>query len=304
MELAQLEALLAVVEVGTFSGAAARLSVTQSALTRRIQSLEVEFGRALLVRTRPRAELTAIGQEVVAGARRIASEADLLRALARDAEAPGGPLRAAATAIGLTYLYWHTCEQFLRSHPTVDLVFQEVEAPADAARLVKVGAADVAFTALPLPRDVRGLQVVVLGTVETVIVASPRHSIAQARSVSRTQLRQVPMLVPRRRGDAAHFVNQSLFQRLGGRPVIVLETGDSEYIKRLVRLGRGVTALPWPAVEHDVRAGELALVEALRAPLVQDFGLVAPTGRMGGTARILADFCRSLDFQDLRRRRT
>jgi DNA-binding transcriptional LysR family regulator len=302
MELMQLEALLAVVEVGTFSGAAARLSLTQSALTRRIQSLEVELGRPLLVRTRPRAELTPTGEEVVAAARRIACEVDGLRALAPgDAEYPRGPLRAAATAIGLTYLYWRTCEQFLRAHPHVDLVFHDVETPADAARLVKAGGADVAFTALPLPADVQGLQVVVLGNVETVLVASRRHPAAQARPPSRARLRQMPMLVSRRRADRSHFVNQSLFQRLGGRPHTVLETGDTEYIKRLVSLGRGITALPWPAVEREVRAGELVALDVLTPAVIQDFGLVLPPGRMGRPARVLADFCRSLDFVELRR---
>ncbi|HEY2595264.1 MAG TPA: LysR family transcriptional regulator [Chloroflexota bacterium] len=301
MELIQLEALLAVVEVGTFSGAAGRLSLTQSALTRRIQSLEVEFGRPLLVRTRPRAELTPTGEEVAAAARRIASEVDGLRALAPgDTEEPRGPLRAAATAIGLTYLYWRTCEQFLRAHPHVDLVFHDVETPADAARLVKGGGADVAFTALPLPADVQGLQVVVLGNVETVLVASRRHPVAQGKP-SRARLRQIPMLVSRRRSDTSHFVNQSLFQRLGGRPHTVLETGDTEYIKRLVSLGRGITALPWPAVEREVRAGELVALDALTPAVIQDFGLVLPRGRMGTQARVLADFCRSLDFVELQR---
>ena len=302
MELAQLDALLAVVEVGTFSGAAARLSLTQSALTRRIQALEIEFGRPLLVRTRPRAELTAAGHDVVASARRIAAEVDQLRELTTsDVEAPRGPLRAAATAIGLTYLYWRTCEQFLRVHPNVDLVFHDVETPAEAARLVRAGGADAAFTALPLPTDVKGLQIVVLGSVETVLVTSPRHPVARARSVSRARLRRLPLLVSRRRGDAAHFVNQALFERLGGRPSNVLETGDTEYIKRLVRLGRGITSLPWPAVEQEVQAGELVIVDVLKPALVQDFGLVLPSGRMGRPARVLAEFCRSLDRVELRR---
>ncbi len=302
MELAQLEALLAVIEVGTFSGAAARLSLTQSALTRRIQSLEVAFGCALLVRRRPRAELTAAGREVIAAARRIASEVDQLRELASgDVAEPRGPLRAAATAIGLTYLYWRICEPFLRAHPRVDVVFQDVETPADAARLVTAGGADVAFTALPLPADLHGLRVVTLGNVETVLVASPEHPAARARAVSRARLRQLPMLVTRRRADTSHFVNQTLFQRLGGRPASVLETGDTEYIKRLVRLGRGITALPWPAVEQEVQAGALVTLDVLSPALIQDFGLVLPSGRMGSAARVLADFCGTLDFLELRR---
>jgi DNA-binding transcriptional LysR family regulator len=302
VDFSQFEALLAVVDTGTFTRAADQLALTQSALTRRIQALEVEFGCPLLVRARPRAELTATGQEVVGAARRIATEIDQLRELtSMPATEPRRPLRAAATAIGISYIYWRTCERFLEAHPMVDLVFQDVASPADAPRLVKAGGADVAFTALPLPVDVRGLDVIALGNVETVLVASPRHPLAEVQSISRQRLRASPMLAYRHRGDTSHFVNQSLFKQLGGRPTTLLETSDTEYIKRVVMLGRWFTALPWPAVEQEVRAGQLVLLDASVPRLFQDVGVAVPTSRLGRPARILVDFCRSLDFVLLRR---
>ncbi|MBV9357550.1 MAG: LysR family transcriptional regulator, partial [Chloroflexi bacterium] len=169
MDLSQLEALVAIVDAGTFSAAAERLALTQSALTRKIQALEAECGTTLLVRRRPRVEPTATGRELLAGARRIQVELDQLRALVTPDDAQlHGRIRAAATPIGLSYIYWPTCEQFLRRYPRVDLAFQDVELPGDGPRLVRAGGVDVAFSAVPAA-DANAstrLNVVRLGTVE------------------------------------------------------------------------------------------------------------------------------------------
>lgn len=76
MELRQLRHVLALAETGSFSRAAARLHLTQSALSRSIQTLEAELGGRLLDRIGKRNELTPMGQTVVAHARRIVQGVD------------------------------------------------------------------------------------------------------------------------------------------------------------------------------------------------------------------------------------
>lgn len=53
LERLQLKALEAVVEAGSFEGAAARLSLTQSAVSQRIKALEDQLGAAVVVRASP-----------------------------------------------------------------------------------------------------------------------------------------------------------------------------------------------------------------------------------------------------------
>lgn len=79
MNLKHLEHLLALAETGSFSRAAARLHLTQSALSRSIQALEEELGGRLLDRIGKRNELTPLGHTVVARARRITLEASELK---------------------------------------------------------------------------------------------------------------------------------------------------------------------------------------------------------------------------------
>jgi DNA-binding transcriptional LysR family regulator len=74
MNIKQLEHLLALADSGSFSRAAEALFITQSALSRSIKSLEDEIGALLIDRVGKRNELTPLGLDVAARARRIVSE--------------------------------------------------------------------------------------------------------------------------------------------------------------------------------------------------------------------------------------
>jgi DNA-binding transcriptional LysR family regulator len=152
---------------------------------------------------------------------------------------------------------------------------------------------DVAFSALPPAGAARHLNVVRLGTVETVLVAQPGHALATGSPVALDQLRSERMLLYRRLNETGEYAGQTWLGQLGDQ-ASTFETGDVEYVKRLVMLGRGVSALPWPAVAQEVADGRLARVSVQAPALLQSFGLVYGTGRVPRPVRALADFCRSL----------
>ena len=79
MNLRHLEHWLALAETGSFSRAAEKLHITQSALSRSIQSLEDALGGPLVDRIGKRNELTPLGRSVLERARRIVHEARELR---------------------------------------------------------------------------------------------------------------------------------------------------------------------------------------------------------------------------------
>jgi DNA-binding transcriptional LysR family regulator len=83
MNIKHLEHLLALADTGSFSRAAEKLFLTQSALSRSIQSLELDLGAKVLDRIGKRNELTPLGQDVVARARHIVREAAELRRSAK-----------------------------------------------------------------------------------------------------------------------------------------------------------------------------------------------------------------------------
>jgi DNA-binding transcriptional LysR family regulator len=70
----QLEAVLALVEYGSFVAAAARLRISQPALTRSVKRLETELGVRLFDRTTRRVQVTAAGREFAAAAERMLND--------------------------------------------------------------------------------------------------------------------------------------------------------------------------------------------------------------------------------------
>lgn len=79
MNLRHLEHWLALAETGSFSRAAEKLHITQSALSRSIQALEEDLGGPLVDRVGKKNELTPLGRSVMERARRIVHEARELK---------------------------------------------------------------------------------------------------------------------------------------------------------------------------------------------------------------------------------
>lgn len=93
MNLQQLEHFLVLVETRSFSRAAAKLHLTQPALSRSIQALEDTLGGRLLERDKGKT-LTALGELAIVRARRIRVElAELRRSASLLADYAGGSLR-------------------------------------------------------------------------------------------------------------------------------------------------------------------------------------------------------------------
>lgn len=97
MNIKHLAHLLALADTGSFSRAAEKLFITQSALSRSIQSLEGDLGGKVMDRIGKRNELTPLGLDVVARARHIVRDAAELRQSAKLLQGGG----SAAISVGL-----------------------------------------------------------------------------------------------------------------------------------------------------------------------------------------------------------
>ena len=62
-------AFLAVIETGSFSGAARRLGLSASVITKRIGAVEKEVGELVFLRSTRRLELTTAGRELISRVR-------------------------------------------------------------------------------------------------------------------------------------------------------------------------------------------------------------------------------------------
>ncbi len=122
MNLRHLEHWLALAETGSFSRAAEKLHITQSALSRSIQALEDDLGGMLVDRVGKKNELTPLGRSVLERARRIVDEAQELRQGATLLQQGGlGALRVGLGSGPGAMLMTPWLVYMARHHPTVQV---------------------------------------------------------------------------------------------------------------------------------------------------------------------------------------
>src|SRR6202162_6221852 len=177
LELRHLETLLALAECGSLSKAAARLFLTQSALSHQLKTLESHYGAALVEKNVGPLRFTAIGPRLLALARTgLPQLAEAGREVARLAQGHAGPLRVAVQC--------HNCFDWLM--PAMDAyrsLWPEVELDiisgfvVDPLPLLDRGAAELAI--IHDPQEARPNVVFSpLFRYESVALMSPRHRLA------------------------------------------------------------------------------------------------------------------------------
>ena len=122
MNLRHLKHWLALADTGSFSRAAEKLHITQSALSRSIQALEEALGGPLVDRIGKRNELTPLGKLVLERARRIVHEASELQQGAALLQQGGqGSLRVGLGSGPGALLMTPWLVHMARNHPTVQV---------------------------------------------------------------------------------------------------------------------------------------------------------------------------------------
>jgi DNA-binding transcriptional LysR family regulator len=131
LNLDQLRALETVVEHASFTSAARRLNLSQSAVSVQIRELEQRCGVRLVERLGKKAYATAAGREVIEHARRISEEADAITtAMRRFREGWIGRVHIGAALTALMYLLPPVLKKLRTDHPGIDLFISN--APTEA----------------------------------------------------------------------------------------------------------------------------------------------------------------------------
>ncbi|MFB9924565.1 LysR family transcriptional regulator [Amycolatopsis halotolerans] len=147
----ELRLLLAVERTGSFTAAAAELSLTQSAVSHAVRTCERKVGAILFNRGRTGARPTAAGSRALVHARLILRQLDVLRAEARGAAAGTltGPLRIAAFRSAAAHLLPAALERLTAKHSGLNpQVLIVPELGRGTAGEVADGRADVAIATL------------------------------------------------------------------------------------------------------------------------------------------------------------
>ena len=177
--LDQLRALVTVVEQGSFSAAARKLSRVQSAISTSMANLESSLGVPIWNRERKIATLTTQGQAVLGAARRVLADVDDLRRLSSGmSQGLEASVSLCLDALFPLNALLDLCAAFAGQFPSVDLRIDTQVLSAVSARVLD-GSATLGVT---VPAGIApGLARRVLSAIRMVPVVSPQHPLAKAR---------------------------------------------------------------------------------------------------------------------------
>jgi DNA-binding transcriptional LysR family regulator len=273
MELSQLRTFREVAEALSFTRAAQKLNMTQSAVSHQIKALERELGEPLFIRAKRGVRLSDAGQIALSYAERILEEADSLRERIRgDDHEPRGRVRAAAATQAFVHLFARLFESFMRDHEGIELSFRTTVSTEQTVADILNGAAEVGFASLPVYSP--ALQVTELFEDELGVVASARHRLAKEREMAVAELRRERFILFEQ-GASIRRATDAFFKRVDLSPDLALESNDTYFIKLMVEHGLGVSVMPSWAVREEVEAGRLAWLRVSGHRLTRAVAVIA-----------------------------
>jgi DNA-binding transcriptional LysR family regulator len=278
--LPYLPAFVAAAEAGTFSEAAKRLKMTQSAVSKQILSLERNIGATLFDRLPRQLVLTEAGEALATVAKLLLVQLEQVgdSIAAQHHRQPHGPIRIGTTETLGAYVMPHRLRLVVERLPAVQPELQ-VDTADRLFSDLQQGRLDLIVVAQPSYPEVLEATPLVLDPL--CLLASP--DLAQRVPAARplTDL-AVPFVLPDSGQAWRQYLESELFAPMGWRPEIGWVVNPTEAIKRFVREGLGMTLLPHHAVAEDLAAGHLVALGSATSLPKQTIDLVRHRHRRAG----------------------
>ena len=262
MSTRQVEIFVMVARLASFSVAAARLHIAQSAVSIAVRRLEESLGARLFDRDQRHVALTPAGQLYLARVQPALAALERARREVRSLEAGlHGTVTIAAPAMVTQAVFAAPLVDFQRNNPGVKLIVRQGGAN-DIERLVLAG--DVELGVVADVQAVASLAVVELLTLQSVACGPlPASSPAPTwRDLLAGPLVTFPV------GYQQRQLVEARAKDYGIAPRIVLESEHVAVLLEAVRAGLGMTTLPEPATKNaGVAVYDLEEAQLLRVNL-------------------------------------
>jgi DNA-binding transcriptional LysR family regulator len=253
---------LTVAKERSFTKAAARLSISQSAVSEQVQQLEAEIGFPLFRRTSRGIELTERGRTFLYEAERVVGDVLSLSDTARRLRgAPTDSLRLGMGS-GMAQIFmprlFGRLDKILPgvrleilTAPTKDIFNDLHEERIDAG---------IAIESDP-ERVPAGLVFDRLTEAEMALITHPKHPLTKRRQpIDIGRLAAEPIVMSELTVGYGQVV-MSLFTDLGIRPDILAIADNIDTMKVIVQAGQGIAIVPRAAAENEVALGVLAALK-------------------------------------------
>ncbi|MBD0370554.1 MAG: LysR family transcriptional regulator [Pyrinomonadaceae bacterium] len=283
MQIETLKIFCDLVETESFSQAAERNFVTQSAVSQQVRALEEKFRRRLLERVRGRREvrLTNAGEVFYRESRNVLAAYALLQESMRELSGMvSGTVRVATVySVGLHELP-PVVRRFMELYPAakIDLEYSRT---TRIVRDVLSGAVELGVVAFPEKR--RGLSIIPIRSDRLVLICPPTHPLAARKKIKASEL-QGQGFVLFERDIPTRRATDKILKSHNVTVTRVAEFDNIETIKRAVEVGMGCAIVPRPSVLDEQRSGQLAVVALNEPEWTRAVGVIHRSARTLSTA--------------------
>ena len=264
MEFRQLQTFVTITHAESFSRAAELLGYSQSAVTVQIRQLEEELEVRLFDRMGKKTVLTAQGRQLLEYANRIIQEVNQAKsAIVQDTEL-SEPLHV-GTLESLCFSKLPPLLGYFRSNYPKVPVKVTTATPKELIAMMEKNQLDLIYF-LDRPRYNNNWNKELEVREPIVFVTSPESPLASRKGLRLVEILDEPFFLTEKNEN----YRRELDQYLESRDRVItpfLEASNTEFIIQMIRRNRGVSFLPYFAVQESVRAGQLAVLD------VTDFGV-------------------------------
>lgn len=256
MDLRQLRYFSAIAEHGSFSAAASRERVAQSALSRHVMALEKELGVTLLERHARGIEVTGTGALLLDRSRRILQMVEQTRReVMAQAALPAGEAVIGTTAATSRFLYGPLAQYFADQYPAVILRLVE-GVPYYLLEGLDTGWIDVAVMVNPEPS--KSLVLEPLVTERVYLIAAKGMTLPRGEC-SVADLADKPMILLQRPAGSRVSLDRAAAEA-GVDINVRYEVAGIDVLKDFVDRGLGYGLLPYSSSRADVRQKQFRAV--------------------------------------------
>src|ERR1700734_2272253 len=241
-----LECLVAIVEEGSLTKAAAVLHMSQPALSHQIAAIERELGTPVIERLARGTRPTAAGLAAAAEARIALAAADrAVLAARRVATGTGGRIRIACAETMTAWVLVPVLRSWRRRFPDVEFGLKEFTSADQMLEVLLRGETDITVGPRPTRTDEH---VELLGREETVVVAAPDPRFAAVDAVPLAELAAEPLVHYDPGNGFGVWVDEFAARRGVVLPPPTLRTSSPRTAAQLAVAGMGVAIVPASAL--------------------------------------------------------
>ena len=243
----QLRYFVEIADSGSFSAAAERLFVAQSALSRQIKELETQLQTPLFERTARQPRLTAAGEAFYPRARNLLSE--LLKASEMATQVGNGErgtLRLShSSTVPMSGPLLQGISTWLERCPGVSMDIVKLSSEAQLEQIAD-GRLDVGLLRLPVLRQREGVRVVPLYSEQLLLAVPPNHALARSHPpIALEQLKDEAFIsIPHPQRGGLSYLSAELCMRAGFFPKAARVMSRKTTQLQLIQAGFGIALLP------------------------------------------------------------